>query len=212
MHHIYRVDHEPSDAHYWRVRVQRQGRVYRRTFNDQRYGGRELALHAAQAYRDMLIQSLPATGHFSARVRINNRSGISGVRRVDRVEVYLGRSQRQIYWAATWPRGDGRTEHRKFFVTKYGEVGAYQRALDARVTALQARSTEHALKCRTEGQMSEAIYTLHVGSQTYTGTAKELEAIRATMKQEARAEWEKWGKVNTDSLQEPDPSPFKKSA
>ena len=155
MHHIYRVDHEPSDAHFWRVRLQRQGRVYRRTFNDQRYGGRELALHAAQAYRDMLIQSLPATGHFSARVRINNRSGISGVRRVDCVVVFPGRSQRQIYWVATWPRGDGRTKHRKFFVTKYGEEGAYQRALDTRVAALQARCTESPVSVPQEGSDSQ---------------------------------------------------------
>ena len=154
MHHLYRVDHEPSDAHYWRVRVQRQRRVYRRTFNDLRYGGRESALSAAQAYRDNLIQSLPATGHFSARVRINNRSGISGVRRVDCVVVFPGRSQRQIYWVATCPRGDGRTKHRKFFVTKYGEEGAYQRALDTRVAALQARCTESRVRLPQEGGRS----------------------------------------------------------
>ena len=47
--------------------------------------------------------------------------------------------------------------------------------------------------------MDEPIYTLHAGSQTYRGTAKELEAIRVKLKREAHESWVKWGDIGTPS-------------
>lgn len=60
--------------------------------------------------------------------------------------------------------------------------------------------------------MDEAIYTLHAGSRSYRGTAKELEAIRTMLKQEAEAQWAGWSKINRDSRRDPYPFPLEKSA
>ena len=47
--------------------------------------------------------------------------------------------------------------------------------------------------------MVERIYTLHAGSQTYSGTAKELEAIRAVLQRDAHENWAKWSDMVTPS-------------
>jgi hypothetical protein len=78
---------------------------------------------------------------YCAILKKNNRSGVSGLMRVDRVEICKGRRQRKLYWEAQWPIGNGRARHRKFSILKYGEEEAYQLALAARATALQALST-----------------------------------------------------------------------
>ena len=72
----------------------------------------------------------------------NNRSGISGLTRVDTWEMYKGRRFRRLYWEAQWPIGNGKGQHKKFSITKYGEDGAYLRAFTARATALKALSTQ----------------------------------------------------------------------
>jgi hypothetical protein len=80
--------------------------------------------------------------HYCAILKKNNRSGISGAIRVDRVEMCKGRRQRKLYWEAQWPIGNGRSRHRKFSILKYGEEGAYQMALAASETALEALSSQ----------------------------------------------------------------------
>ena len=72
----------------------------------------------------------------------NNRSGISGLTRVDTWEMYKGRRFRRLYWDAQWPIGHGKAKHKKFSITKYGEEEAYLRAFTARATALKALSTQ----------------------------------------------------------------------
>jgi hypothetical protein len=42
------------------------------------------------------------------------------------------------YWLAQWPIENGRAKMRKFGVKKYGEEGAYLRALQVRRAALAA--------------------------------------------------------------------------
>jgi hypothetical protein len=142
MLNIRRLDHEASGTHCWRVTVQRQSRIHRRSFSDGQHGGRAQALQAAQAYRDQLVHTYPplAMPVYCAILKKNNRSGVSGLLRVDRVEVCRGKRQRKLFWEAQWPIGNGRSRHRKFSILKYGEEGAYQRALAARDTALLALS------------------------------------------------------------------------
>jgi hypothetical protein len=142
MLNIRRVDHEASRTHCWRVTVQRRTRVYVRNFSDTRHGGSAKALLAAQVYRDQLVHTYPplAMPVYCAILKKNNRSGVSGLLRVDRVEVYRGKRQQKLFWEAQWPIGDGRSRHRKFSILKYGEEGAYQMALAARETALHALS------------------------------------------------------------------------
>lgn len=143
MLNIRRVDHGASCTHCWRVEVRRQSRMHRRDFSDGRYGGREQALQAAQAYRDQLIQTHPplALPAYCAILKKTNRSGMSGLTRVDRVELIKGRPVRRLYWEAQWPIGHGRAKHKKFSIL-YGETGAYEMALAARETALQALSDQ----------------------------------------------------------------------
>ena len=71
----------------------------------------------------------------------NNRSGISGLTRVDTWEMYKGRRFRRLYWDAQWPIGNRKAQHKKFSITKYGEEEAYLRAFTVRATALKALST-----------------------------------------------------------------------
>ena len=144
MLNIRRVDHEASSTHCWRVTVQRRKQLFRRDFSDGPHGGREQAFKAAQAYRDTLVQahaplSMPA---YCAILKKTNRSGISGLTRVDRWEMSKGKRARRLYWEVQWPIENCKAKHRKFSITKYGEEGAYQRALAAREIALQALASQ----------------------------------------------------------------------
>ena len=134
MLNIHRIDHEASHTHCWRVTVQRRTRVYVRSFSDGRYCGAQQALLAAQAYRDELITSHPPLSKpvYCAILKKTNRSGISGLSRVDRWEVSGGRRVRRLYWEAQWPIENCRSRHKKFSILKYGEDEAYRRALKAR--------------------------------------------------------------------------------
>jgi hypothetical protein len=136
---IYRVDHEASRTHSWLVTIQRRGRIYNRRFSDRVYGGKRNALQAAKAYRNRLASQLqPLTRQELCAIRKkNNRSGVSGIIRVDVQEKSRGRLYRRIYWDAQWPLGKGKACHKKFSVKKYGERGAFLRALRVRNQALK---------------------------------------------------------------------------
>ena len=140
MLNIHRIDHEASHTHCWRVTVQRRTRVYVRSFSDGRYCGAQQALLAAQAYRDELITSHPPLSKpvYCAILKKTNRSGISGLSRVDRWEVSGGRRVRRLYWEAQWPIENCRSRHKKFSILKYGEDEAYRRALKAREIGIKA--------------------------------------------------------------------------
>ncbi|MDR4470336.1 MAG: hypothetical protein MRJ68_18900 [Nitrospira sp.] len=138
--HIYRIDHDGSRTYSWFVTVQRRGRVYRRHFTDSLYGGKRKALEAAKVYRDNLLTCLrPLTRPEVCRIRKrNNRSGVSGITRIDAWEKNRGRAQRRRYWLAQWPIGGGKARKKKFSIARYGERGAFQRALRARRQALKS--------------------------------------------------------------------------
>ena len=94
-------------------------------------------------YRDYVIahhHSWPC--RTIAILKKNNRSGISGLTRVDRWERSKGRRYRRVFWEVQWPIGNGRAKHRKFSILKYGEDRALQMALAARETALQSLSEQ----------------------------------------------------------------------
>jgi len=138
MKHIYRVDHDRSHTHSWFVNIQRRGRVYRRHFTDSVYGNKRKALEAAKVFRDSLACLKPFTRPEVCRIRKrNNRSGASGVTRIDTVEASRGRRYRRRYWQAQWPIGNGKAKKIKFSIQIYGEQGARQRALRVRQEALK---------------------------------------------------------------------------
>lgn len=137
--HIYRIDHDRSQTHSWYVTIQRRGRVYHRHFTDSVYGGKRKALDAATVYRDSLLAALrPFTRPDRCRIKKkNNRSGISGVTKIETWEYIRGRRYHRRYWLAQWPIGNGKAHRKKFSITRYGEHGARQRALRARQAALK---------------------------------------------------------------------------
>ena len=156
MLNIRRVDHEASSTHCWRVTVQRRKRIFVCDFSDGRHGGRQRAFQAAHLYRDKLVKAYPplSKAAYCAIRKKNNRSGISGLTRVDTWEMYNGRRFRRLYWDAQWPIGHGKARHKKFAITKYGEEGAYRKAFTARKTALKALSTQtfSPFETRTRGR------------------------------------------------------------
>ena len=157
MLNIHRIDHEASHTHCWRVTVQRRTRVYVRSFSDGRYGGAQQALLAAQAYRDELITSHPPLSKpvYCAILKKTNRSGISGLSRVDRWEVSGGRRVRRLYWEAQWPIENCRSRHKKVSILKYGEDEAYRRALKAREIGIKAISLQTFSPFASRGPVSE---------------------------------------------------------
>jgi hypothetical protein len=63
--------------------------------------------------------------------------GVSGVTRIDVSEKSRGRRYRKCYWLAQWPIGGGKAKKRKFSIKRYGERGAFHRALQSRREALK---------------------------------------------------------------------------
>jgi hypothetical protein len=141
------MDRDASYTHSWLVTLQRRGRIYHRHFSDNVHGSKKKALQAAKAYRDRLAsQLLPLTRQEVCCIKKkNNRSGISGVMRVVVLEKKRGRLYRRVYWDAQWPIGHGKARHKKFSVKKFGEQGAFRRAVKVRRQAL--RVLDYNLPC-----------------------------------------------------------------
>ena len=108
--------------------------MYTRNFPDLRHGGRDEALVAAQAYRDALLAEHPPLGRRArcAILKKNNRSGVAGVTRIVSIDRRWKQVARAAYWVARWPGEGGTVKQRRFAVTKYGERGAFLKAVQAR--------------------------------------------------------------------------------
>lgn len=72
----------------WTVALRRRAKKIVRLFKDSIYGSSETAYAQARAYRDAIITALPPPTNLEQAVKIrkNNKSGISGVRRVETEE------------------------------------------------------------------------------------------------------------------------------
>lgn len=134
MHGIIRIDRDASRKHLWQVSIQRRNRIYTKNFPDQRYGGKQQALAAAQVYRDaLLVQHAPLTRQVHCAIlKKNNRSGVAGVTRIVSIDRRWRNVARAAYWVARWPGEGGTVKQRRFAVTKYGERGAFLKAVEAR--------------------------------------------------------------------------------
>lgn len=115
----------------WAVKLRRQGRLVTRLFKDGLYGSAEAALEQARAYRDAVLAAVPPrTNHEQAtQLRRTNRSGISGVCRVE--------LKTDAYWQAQLTTS---AEQRKvrFLVSQHGEEAARERAIEQRRRWLEA--------------------------------------------------------------------------
>lgn len=116
------------------VRLRRRGKIYKRWFGKRSHGGLEAALQAAQQWRDEQLTSLPMLPKrdYVSKLRRNNTTGKSGIRRHKRI--YTNKSGQQrcyISWVADPPWGV-KASSRSFAISKYGDEGALERAIQAR--------------------------------------------------------------------------------
>ena len=130
---ITRRDHDPSRTHAWVVTLSRKGEMFRMHFSDGVHGGKRKALAAAKAWRDAIIEKHPplTVQEHCSILKKNNRSGIAGVCRAQNTD---GR----WYWVARWSPAPYKGKQVKFSIHKYGEQGAFRRAVRARKQALAA--------------------------------------------------------------------------
>jgi hypothetical protein len=130
---ISRIDQPSHRTHGFFVRVSWQGEIFSAFFADKKYGGRELAMAAAQAFHLTLRKKLgmPAQRdrRWNARiVRRKGRSGIHGVRRMINRRVKPWRK----YWMALWSPELGVVRRKQFSIRKHGEEKAKELAICAR--------------------------------------------------------------------------------
>lgn len=130
---ICRIDQPSHRTHGFFVRIQRGGKIYSAFFTDKRWGGKSLALAAAQGYHRELAAKFGTPVHQSRRwwaelPRRKNQSGIIGVRRV----VNRKRKVPQISWSATWSPKPYVSVKKSFSVKKFGEKMAKLMAIHAR--------------------------------------------------------------------------------
>jgi hypothetical protein len=111
----------------WRVNVARRGVHVDRLFSPHRYGTSDKALQAAMAFRDDVLAQLKllSMAEYCTIVKSHNTSGIPGVRRT-----------KEGAWRMRIKLPDGREVGRLFSVSRHGEQGAFELAVQARAQAL----------------------------------------------------------------------------
>ena len=120
----------------WWVSIRRRGHRIVRLFKDSIYGSGDAAYRQARAYRDAILLAIPpATNHEQAvLLRRNNRSGISGVRRIETTDGDI--------WQATLMTSEGQ-KRENFSVAKLGEEAAKSMAITQRRKWLKALPVTH---------------------------------------------------------------------
>jgi AP2 domain len=126
----------------WEVRIQRRGKRVEKFFADRALGGRRKALEEAKSFRDEQLAKLRrySIKELAKRPSRRNRSGLVGVRRSTQSEVRGDWRYDYVFWVAQWTDANGRRCTRSFAVSRYGEDGAFQRAVAARNRGIAARS------------------------------------------------------------------------
>lgn len=139
---IIRFDYDHT--HGWQVRMQYDNKTYNRFFADGQHGGKVGALHEAAKYRDQLYawrKSRPPVDRTantpesyetrSCFYKARNSIGVTGVSRRDRPDrspfyeasAYVEKGNQDNFYAAT---------------SKYGELGAFLRAVQWRRAKMKA--------------------------------------------------------------------------
>lgn len=120
----------------WWVSLRRRGHKIVRLFKDSVYGSDEATYSVARAYRDAIIEAIPpATNHEQAvLLRKNNRSGISGVRRVE--------TRDGDVWQVMLTTNES-LKRENFSVSNFGEQAAKSMAIAQRRKWLAALPVTH---------------------------------------------------------------------
>ncbi len=117
LRNITRMEYQPPFG--WMVRIQYGRKTYRKFFNDKKYGGKNLSLLAAVAWRDELKKKngIPNTT-MNAVGWANSNTGVVGVS--------LSKDKRQ--YIVSWVDANGRPNRASVSIRKYGKEKAFERA------------------------------------------------------------------------------------
>ena len=112
--------HEEPEG--WSVRVMRRGRNFSEYFGNAVWGGRALALLAAQRFRDRLLQRIEPDTRVRSQIPKGRRSktGVVGVSR----EPYEVDGRVYHRYVAHWPDLEKGPQRRRFGIERYGEERA----------------------------------------------------------------------------------------
>jgi len=131
---IARIDLAGASTHGWQVRLQRRGVKYAKYFGDRVHGSPAVALGAARAWRDELLQEINANEQKRICTRsARNRSGVVGVSKV----TVVSNGASYLFWQATWSPAPGKRRCIKFSIRRYGDREAFRMAVEAREDAIQ---------------------------------------------------------------------------
>lgn len=121
LHHITRIDIEPSEAyprrhptHGWQVRARRDGKRLSKFFADARYDSRKGALEAAIEYRDQLLSDMPDTPQKPRKAWSN--TGVVGLSVREKDEG----AKPRLYVQLNWIDSEGKRRAASFSVEKWG--------------------------------------------------------------------------------------------
>jgi hypothetical protein len=133
---------------YWAVAFRRRGKLHSKRFYDLKLGGSDKARDAAVAWRDQKIAATKTLSYreFHQKKRSNNTSGVPGVHFVKSARQPLGS------WQAKLKLPDGRMPTKGFSVRKFGDRGAFERAVAARWQMLELVSDKPFLHSGTARQ------------------------------------------------------------
>jgi len=121
LHHITRIDIEPSGehprrhpTHGWQVRHRRNGQRLSKFFADTRHNGRDGALEAAIAYRDQLFAELPTPERKPRKAWSN--TGVVGLSVREKAEGV----HPKLYVQLNWMDANGKRRASSYSVEKWG--------------------------------------------------------------------------------------------
>lgn len=115
--------------------IKRRRKEYRKVFPLAQYASEAEALAAARSWRDEQLATLRPIKRveFACQLRPNNTSGVPGVMRLWAGQKKPnGKEYRYEVWVAVSPNSMGRKRSRMFSIKRYGDEGAYARAVAAR--------------------------------------------------------------------------------
>jgi hypothetical protein len=133
--HIIRQETTGKTAAGWKVNLKRRSRYMHKYFPDAKYGGRENALEAAQAYLDSLMSAASNPDYMLWRRIKKPATNTSGIVGVGRYAVKY-RKRRRLLWQAMWEDADGKKHCKRYFVSTHGERQAKALAVAARRDAM----------------------------------------------------------------------------
>jgi hypothetical protein len=130
---ICRIDQLEKHNHGYFVRLQRRGKIHSAFFADQKHGGQDKAMTAAQLHYRKLAAKLGPPKQMLRRwwAEIRRRKGSSGIVGVQKLVDRRSKRPRK-YWKATWSPEPYVVRRKEFSVREYG-------ARKAKLLAIRAR-------------------------------------------------------------------------